>query len=93
MQLGEVVARVWSDRQLEGLHGYRMVQVRDRDNEQSFVAVDLIGVSVGNRVLVCTDEAAQTVCRGPVDAVVVALVAGVDEERAQIATGPDAASA
>lgn len=84
MLLGDVVARVWTDRQLDGLHGQRMVQVRDRDNDSSLVAIDLIGVSVGNRVLIATDEAAQAVCRGPVDAVVIALVAGVDQENAQL---------
>lgn len=85
MILGEVVARVWTDRQLDGLHGQRMVQIRDRDNQSSLVAVDLIGVSVGNRVLISTDEGAHDVMRGPTDAVVIALVAGVDEEDAQVA--------
>lgn len=82
MLLGEVVGRVWADRQVEGLDGHRMVLVRDIANGHTLVSVDLVGVSAGNRVLVATDDAAQSMFEGgaPIDAVVVALVAGVDEE-------------
>ena len=79
--LGEVVGRIWFDRQLPQLEGRRMVVVRDVSTAQMHVAVDLIGVSAGDRVVLTTDEAAMAAAdNAPVDAVVIALVSGTDEE-------------
>ena len=79
MVLGEVVGRVWADRQIPALSGRRMVLVRDTAGGALHVAVDLIGVAAGNCVLVTTDDAARAALDGaPVDAAVVALVAGHD---------------
>jgi microcompartment protein CcmK/EutM len=79
MLLGEVVGRIWFARQIPELEGRRMVVVRDESTDGVHVAVDLIGVSRGNRVVVATDEAAVTAADAPVDAVVIALVSGMDE--------------
>lgn len=80
MLLATVVGKVWAERQLEGLDGRRLVMVRDATSTAMTVAVDLVDVSPGSTVLVATDEAAQAVLgQGPVDAVVVALVAGMDQ--------------
>lgn len=79
MLLAEVVGRVWSDRQVPGLDGRRLVEVREVGSGTTHVAVDLVEVSAGNRVLVATDEAVQQALPGvPADAAVVALVAGTD---------------
>jgi ethanolamine utilization protein EutN len=78
--LGEVVGRLWSERQVAGLEGRRLVTVRV-GSEPALVAVDLVEVSAGNVVLVATDEAAQAAAGGDaggVDAAVVSLVAGAD---------------
>ncbi|MGH9116759.1 MAG: EutN/CcmL family microcompartment protein [Acidimicrobiales bacterium] len=81
MLLGEVVGRIWFSRQRPQLEGRRMVVVRDISTSHLHVAVDLIGVSAGNNVVLTTDESAMTaVDNAPVDAVVVALVSGADEE-------------
>lgn len=79
MILGEVVGRVWSEREVDGLGGMRMVMVRDPDSGTQRVAVDLLDAGTGTTVLVATDEAAAAVTgRSCVDAAVVALVAGWD---------------
>jgi microcompartment protein CcmK/EutM len=80
MLLGEVAGRVWNERQTGGLEGRRFVAVRTVGGEL-LVAVDLIDVAAGDRVLVATDEAAQEAVEGDhagIDAAVVALVAGAD---------------
>lgn len=77
MILADVVGRIWSDRQLSGLDGKRMVVVRDEAGAR-LVAVDLIDVTTGDVVLIATDEAAVQVGGAPIDAVVVARVAGMD---------------
>lgn len=80
MLLAEVVGRLWTDRQVHDLDGRRMVIVRDLSTEATHVAVDLIDVAAGNTVLVATDEAARSAASNPsVDAVIVALVAGMDQ--------------
>ncbi|MDD7937184.1 EutN/CcmL family microcompartment protein [Actinomycetospora lutea] len=79
MILGEVVGRVWSEREVDGLGGARMVMVRDQDSGAQRVAVDLLDAGTGTTVLVATDEAAAAVTgRRCVDAAVIALVAGWD---------------
>lgn len=75
MQLGEVVGRVWPERQLDGLGGRTLVQVRTAAETAPLVALDLIGVGVGNRVLVVAGEPAYRIADGaPVDAVITAIV-------------------
>jgi ethanolamine utilization protein EutN len=79
MILGEVVGRVWNDREVPGLRGRRLLLVRDLAGEAQIVAVDLVEVGAGDLVLVAQEEAAQAAAGAPVDAAVVALVAGADE--------------
>jgi ethanolamine utilization protein EutN len=79
--LGEVVGRVWSERQLGGLDGRRLVLVRDLGSGDRRVAIDLLDAAAGMTVLVATDEAAASAAGAPwVDAAVVALVSGYDGE-------------
>ena len=82
MILGEVVGRVWNERQVAGLQGRRLVAVRTATAGEAIVAVDLLEVGAGSLVLIATDEAAQAAAGGDaggVDAAVVALVSGADE--------------
>ncbi len=77
MILGEVVGRLWNDRQIGDLEGRRFVVVRDTAGAIT-VAADLIEVAAGNRVLLATDDAAQEVAGRGIDAAVVGLVGGAD---------------
>lgn len=79
MILGTVVGRVWSDRQLAGLDGRRLLIVRPLDGGPQIVAVDLVDVGASGTVLVTTDEAAAAASgESSVDAAIVALVSGYD---------------
>ncbi|CAN5762599.1 hypothetical protein BH24ACT15_BH24ACT15_30110 [soil metagenome] len=78
MILGRVRGRIWSDRQLEGLDGKRLVVVAYQAGAQ-VVAVDAIDVTTGDLVMVATDEAAVALEGPPADAVVVARVASMDD--------------
>jgi microcompartment protein CcmK/EutM len=78
MILGEVVGRVWNDRQVPGLQGHRLLLVRDLAGGGRLVAIDLVEVAAGDVVLVAQEEAAQAAAGAPVDAAVVALVGGAD---------------
>jgi ethanolamine utilization protein EutN len=79
MIIGEVVGRVWNDREVPELRGRRLLLVRDLASPAQLVAVDLMEVAAGDLVLVVEEEAAQAAAGAPVDAAVVALVAGADE--------------
>jgi len=79
MLIAEVLGRVFSDRQVADLERRRLVLVRELAGGASVVAVDLIDVGAGDRVLVATDEAARTAAgAGAVDAAIVARVSGAD---------------
>jgi len=79
MIMGEVVGRVWSERQHGGLDGHRLVLVQDPTSGVRHVAVDLLDTAAGMTVLLATDEAAAAACGVPsVDAAAVALVSGYD---------------
>ena len=85
MLLARVLGRVWSDRQVAGLDGHRLLVVRDLGSGTAHVAVDLVDATAGNTVIVTTDDAAQAELGGtPIDAVVVALVAGSDVDLAAL---------
>ena len=75
MLLCDVVARVWPERQLDGLAGRPLVLVREVDGGATRVALDLVDAGVGARVLVVTGEPAHRLAAGPpVDAVITAIV-------------------
>lgn len=77
MILGEVVGRLWNDRQVGELEGRRFVVVRDAAGEL-IVAADLVEAAEGNVVLVACDDPAQALAGSGIDAAVVALVGGAD---------------
>lgn len=79
MILADVVGRIWSDRHVPALKGQRMVVVAAVADGTLHVALDLVDVEAGNRVIVATDEAVQaTSTCNAADAAVVARVAGHD---------------
>ena len=76
MLLCDVVARVWPERQLDGLAGKPLVQVREVAGGATLVALDLVEAGVGARVLVVTGSPARDIAGGlPVDAVITAIAA------------------
>ena len=64
MIIGNVVGNVWATRKNDSLTGLKLMIVRRLDvyqgNEhESFVAADLVGAGIGERVLVATGSAAR----------------------------------
>jgi ethanolamine utilization protein EutN len=82
MILGQVIGRVWSDRQAPGMDGSRFVLVRPLDGSKTeLVAVDLLEVGTGSTVLVATEEAAAAAAGASViDAAVIALVSNYERK-------------
>lgn len=75
MRLGEVIGRVWPERQIDGLAGRTLMQVRTDEPACTLVALDLVGVGVGTQVVVVMGEPARQIADGaPVDAVITAIV-------------------
>ncbi|NOQ41909.1 MAG: ethanolamine utilization protein EutN [Desulfuromusa sp.] len=64
MIIGNVVGNVWATRKSDSLTGLKLMIVQRldvcRDEEkESFVAADLVGAGIGERVLVATGSAAR----------------------------------
>ncbi len=64
MIIGNVVGNVWATRKNDSLIGLKLMIVRRLDvcrgeETESFVAVDLVGAGIGERVLVTTGSAAR----------------------------------
>jgi microcompartment protein CcmK/EutM len=79
MLLGRVEARVWVTREIPSLSGRTTLAVTDVMTGSRHVAVDLVGASAGDYVLLATGSpASQAVGGGAVDAAIVAMVEGTD---------------
>ena len=64
MIIGDVVGNVWATRKSDSLTGLKLMIVRRLDvfsneEKESFVAADLVGAGIGERVLVATGSAAR----------------------------------
>ena len=79
MKIGQVTGAVWATRKADCLQGqtFLMVQVEG----QKVVAADRVGAGLGDRVLLATGTVASRFCMdAPVDAAVVAILDGKQEE-------------
>lgn len=84
MIIGNVVGNVWATRKNDSLTGLKLMIVRRVDvcrgeDQESFVAVDLVGAGVGERVLVATGSAARQSSE-LTDALVDAAIIGIIDE-------------
>lgn len=86
MIIGDVVGNVWATRKNDSLTGLKLMIVRrldvcnDAENE-SFVAVDLVGAGIGERVLVTTGSAARQsaeLATALVDAAIIGIIDAVE---------------
>ena len=64
MIIGDVVGNVWATRKNDSLIGLKLMIVRRIDvclneEKESFVAADLVGAGIGERVLVATGSSAR----------------------------------
>ena len=88
MIIGIVVGSVFSTRKSEKLVGNKFMIVRpletmSADTQQEFVAIDIIGAGVGEKVLVARGSAARIGCDCP-DAPVDAAIVGIIDEGQEV---------
>lgn len=84
MIIGDVVGNVWATRKNDSLTGLKLMIVRRLDicrneEQESFVAADLVGAGIGERVLVATGSAARQ-SAGMEHALVDATIIGIIDE-------------
>ena len=84
MIIGDVVGNVWATRKSDSLTGLKLMIVRRLDacsneKKESFVAADLVGAGIGERVLVATGSAARQ-SAGLENSLVDASIIGIIDE-------------
>jgi ethanolamine utilization protein EutN len=86
MIIGNVVGNVWATRKNDSLTGLKLMIVQRLDvcldeEKESFVAADLVGAGIGERVLVATGSAARQSAEMQntlVDATIIGIIDEVD---------------
>jgi ethanolamine utilization protein EutN len=86
MIIGDVVGNVWATRKNDSLTGLKLMIVKrldvcDDKQYESFVAADLVGAGIGERVLVATGSAARQyadVANALVDAAIIGIIDQVE---------------
>ncbi|MEA3544028.1 MAG: EutN/CcmL family microcompartment protein [Thermodesulfobacteriota bacterium] len=86
MIIGNVVGNVWATRKNDSLTGLKLMIVQRLDvfqgeEKESFVAADLVGAGIGERVLVATGSSARQSAeleKALVDASIIAIIDEVD---------------
>lgn len=86
MIIGNVVGNVWATRKNDSLTGLKLMIVRRIDvclneEKESFVAADLVGAGIGERVLVATGSSARQSAElenALVDASIIGIIDEID---------------
>lgn len=85
MIIGEVIGNVWATRKDEKLGGLKLMIVKPSEVEGTssrgtFVAADIIGAGIGDKVLVATGGAARVAVEkdAPVDSAIIGIIDSVD---------------
>lgn len=89
MMICKVVGNIWATKKEETLSGMKLMVVRQTDefgkNEtNSFVAVDIVGAGIGERVLVVNGSTARNVFGKdnlPVDAAIVGIIDTIEVDK------------
>ncbi len=88
----EVVGHVWATRKEESLNGNKLMVVKQTDEwgeelvGENFVAADVVGAGVGERVLVVNGSTARKALGGdhvPIDAAIVAIIDELEMARSR----------
>ena len=61
MKRGRVIGEVWGARRCQGLDGRRLVLVQDGEADRVLVAIDTLGVRVGQQALVAMGSGGRNV--------------------------------
>lgn len=90
MMICKVIGNVWATKKEESLEGKKLMVViqtdtyGDGEEGESFVAADVVGAGIGERVLVVNGSTARKALGGdqvPVDAAIVGIIDTVEVDR------------
>lgn len=90
MMICKVIGNVWATKKEESLEGKKLMVVRQTDTYgedeegESFVAADVVGAGIGERVLVVNGSTARKALGGdqvPIDAAIVGIIDSVEVDR------------
>ena len=92
MIMCKVIGHVWATKKEESLNGIKMMVVQEagttEKNGAVFVAADMVGAGIGERVLIVSGSTARRACGNdnvPIDCTIVGIIDSVevDKEAAQ----------
>jgi len=85
MKICEVVGHVWATKKEQSLNGLKFMVVReDRQGGEEFVAADMVGAGIGEKVLVVSGSTARRAVGAderPVDAAIVGIIDTLEVDR------------
>jgi len=85
MQICQVIGHVWATKKEETLAGLKLMVVREEGGGDTFVAADVVGAGIGERVLVVTGSTARRALgrdETAADCAIVGIIDSVEIERA-----------
>ena len=87
MTICEVIGHIWATKKEDSLNGLKFMIVRECENTQStFVAADIVGAGIGEKVLVVSGSTARRAVgtdERPVDAAIVGIIDSLETDREQ----------
>lgn len=90
MMICKVVGHIWATKKEESINGSKLMVVTQTDTYgencegESFVAADLVGAGIGERVLVVNGSTARKALGGdqvPIDAAIVGIIDSLEVDR------------
>lgn len=86
MIICRVIGHVWATKKEEHLEGLKLMVVReeDRTRKQTYVAADVVGAGIGEKVLVVSGSTARNVFGGdsvPADMAIVGIIDNLEIDR------------
>lgn len=93
MMICKVIGHVWATKKEESLSGNKLMVVKQTDEfgeteeGECFVAADVVGAGIGERVLVVNGSTARKALGGdhvPVDAAIVGIIDSLEVDKAQL---------
>lgn len=83
-----VIGHVWATKKEENLEGLKLMVVQEEDGKKNYVAADVVGAGIGERVLVVSGSTARSVFgnRGkgdsvPADMAIVGIIDSLEVDR------------
>lgn len=93
MKICVVIGHVWATKKEHSLNGLKFMVVQDDTNEEKFVAADMVGAGIGEKVLVVNGSTARRAVGAderPVDAAIVGIIDTLEVEKEQTKTAKTA---